>query len=143
MKVQEIRDELLARDLSDKGKKKTFKYLKSLLPLTVCFCLLIPSIGVRNIVVARLAKALSTEKAEEKKAKNRERLMKKKQKRNAVKTSDDKDDPSSAKGNKSSEKLDDSKDDWADAIDFELSDIVILDEYDASKNPEVIDKMYK
>lgn len=69
--------------------------------------------------------------------------MKKKQKRNAVKTSDDKDDPSSAKGNKSSEKLDDSKDDWADAIDFELSDIVILDEYDASKNPEVIDKMYK
>lgn len=30
------------------------------------------------------------------------------------------------------------QEDWTDVIDFEMSDIVILDEYDSSKNPEVL-----
>uniref|UniRef100_A0A1B0GAE5 SAP domain-containing protein n=1 Tax=Glossina morsitans morsitans TaxID=37546 RepID=A0A1B0GAE5_GLOMM len=49
MKVQEIRDELLARNLSDKG--------------------------VRNVVMARLAKALNNEKAEELKAKKQSKQV--------------------------------------------------------------------
>ncbi|XP_073831168.1 cell division cycle and apoptosis regulator protein 1-like [Musca autumnalis] len=102
MKVQEIRDELLARDLSDKG--------------------------VRNVVMARLAKALNIEKKEELKAKNREKFQKLQQQKGKKSSTTTADAEKDAK--------DDSKTDWADAIDFEMSDIVILDEYDASKNQE-------
>ncbi|XP_075156283.1 cell division cycle and apoptosis regulator protein 1-like [Haematobia irritans] len=106
MKVREIRDELVARDLSHRG--------------------------VRNVVVARLNKALNTEKAEELKALKRERMQKIQQNNSGKKEASAK----PKKGGKSSDKKDANKDDWADAIDFELSDIVILDEYDASKHPE-------
>ncbi|XP_046802057.1 cell division cycle and apoptosis regulator protein 1-like [Lucilia cuprina] len=161
MKVQEIRDELLARNLPDKG--------------------------VRNVVMARLAKALNTEKAEEHKNKRKnkpeqsspqktiaakksndsntkvkkdeekmevdsentskagdkkqtEANKKKPEKKvSEVKVSDEK-----AKGKATTDKNNSAKakngkeepEDWADIIDFELSDIVILDEYDSSKNPE-------
>ncbi|XP_061394616.1 cell division cycle and apoptosis regulator protein 1-like [Musca vetustissima] len=108
MKVQEIRDELLARDLSDKG--------------------------VRNVVMARLAKALNTEKREEIKAKNREKHQQKMGGSNKKAANDTA--AAEAADEDVNAKLDDSTKDWADAIDFEMSDIVILDEYDANKNNE-------
>ncbi|KAM7348866.1 cell division cycle and apoptosis regulator protein 1-like isoform 2-T2 [Cochliomyia hominivorax] len=146
MKVQEIRDELLARNLPDKG--------------------------VRNVVMARLAKALNAEKAEEIKNKRKpkpqttpqkpasantkvnkdekmdvdteettdkkptEDTKKKTEKKegntkaNEGKTTSDKKNVTKGKSEK------DDQEDWADVIDFELSDIVILDEYDSSKNCE-------
>ncbi|XP_037805518.1 cell division cycle and apoptosis regulator protein 1-like isoform X2 [Lucilia sericata] len=161
MKVQEIRDELLARNLPDKG--------------------------VRNVVMARLAKALNTEKAEEHKNKRKnkpeqsspqktvaakksndsntkakkdeekmevdsennskagdkkqtEANKKKPEKKGSeVKVNDEKAKGKATTDKKNSAKAKDGKEepeDWADIIDFELSDIVILDEYDSSKNPE-------
>lgn len=46
----------------------------------------------------------------------------------------DKKDATADKGKKDTDDIDD----LADIIDFEMSDIVILDEYDSSKNPEVL-----
>ncbi|XP_065366379.1 cell division cycle and apoptosis regulator protein 1-like isoform X2 [Calliphora vicina] len=163
MKVQEIRDELLARNLPDKG--------------------------VRNVVMARLAKALNTEKFEETRNKGKSKHQQQSpQKSIAGKNLND----SNSKAKKDEEKMDvdsettpkaadkkpseankkkpakrtsdvnakgndgkakgkanadkkivakvkndkEDQEDWADIIDFELSDIVILDEYDSSKNPE-------
>lgn len=179
MKVQEIRDELLARNLPDKGNSffqmQNFIFGK-LLKIFFSFQ------GVRNVVMARLAKALNTEKAEE--AKNKRKTNKPQtspQKTTPAKTSNEtakKDEEkmevdtdtatkevekkSTEDSKKKPEKKEDNEDkskaktpadkknvtkgksdkedqeDWADVIDFELSDIVILDEYDSSKNSEVI-----
>ena len=49
-----------------------------------------------------------------------------------VKTNNEKKDNVKGKNDK------EEQEDWADVIDFEMSDIVILDEYDSSKNPEVL-----
>lgn len=134
--------------------------------------------------MARLAKALNTEKAEEAKNKRKTKPQTSPQKATPNKTSNeaakkdeekmDVDTESTTKevekkateeSKKKSEKKEDKEDneeksktktvterknaakgkndkedqdDWADVIDFELSDIVIIDEYDSSKNSEVI-----
>ncbi|XP_054729601.1 cell division cycle and apoptosis regulator protein 1-like isoform X1 [Anastrepha obliqua] len=120
MKVQEIRDELAARDLNAKG--------------------------ARNIIMARLAKALNTEKAEDKETKKTEPKTKqaknqpkpvKKPETVTKKTDSKSEETAEAEENdKPKEEEQEDQEEWNDVIDVDMSDIVILDEYDSSKNPE-------
>ncbi|XP_011208504.2 cell division cycle and apoptosis regulator protein 1 isoform X3 [Bactrocera dorsalis] len=121
MKVQDIRDELAARNLSSKG--------------------------ARNIVMARLAKALNTEKSEDKAGKKTapktEPAKAQPTPVKTVETSAKKAETKTAVVEQKEEENDKPKDEdneeqeeWNDVIDVDMSDIVILDEYDSSKNPE-------
>lgn len=110
MKIQELRDQLEARGLLSKGKCDLFQQISNSVSIfNQTFCMIFLS-GLKPQLVARLSKAL---KAEETEAEER-------------KVDEPENNDSNADLHESA-----SND---DSMDIDLADIVVIDEYDSTKN---------
>ncbi|XP_037936837.1 cell division cycle and apoptosis regulator protein 1-like [Teleopsis dalmanni] len=106
MKVKNIKDELMARNL--------------------------PSKGIRSMLMGRLAKAINAEKAEEIANKNSSKNVEtSKDNDENIDKEEDEDDVEIIE-----EKTEENDEQEDGMMDVDMNDILILDEYDSSKNPE-------